>query len=308
MDQTIRRALTGSTEHPALTFERTFRATPADLRDACTDPDRLARWFGEIAGDPTGVGDPFTARLSDDPGDVAVGRVLRCDETTIAVTWSWQDEPESVITARITLVDADRTTLALHHELADATHLVGYGGGWEQTLRALARGLETGPIVAADDEPDDEPDDDADTEPWRRMSRGPLVVERVLAAPVERVWHAFTTSDGLRSWWWRHWSGVLVETDTRVGGSYRIEAPDAGIVLSGHYLAIEEPRHLSFTWSWRDADGEAPDEAVDVRLDPEAGGTRVVVRHTGPWADDAPAESYRQGWEFTLGQLAESLV
>ncbi|RZI94733.1 MAG: SRPBCC domain-containing protein, partial [Microbacterium sp.] len=86
-----------------------------------------------------------------------------------------------------------------------------------------------------------------------------------------------------------------------------IEAPGAGIVVTGEYLAVDEPSHLSFSWRWADADGTSIDEACDVRIESAGSGTHLTVRHTGPWTDDTPAENYRQGWDFTLGQLRRAL-
>jgi uncharacterized protein YndB with AHSA1/START domain len=302
MDDAIRRALTGTAERPTLTFRRRYRATPTQVRDACTNPERLARWFGDVAGSPSAPGDRFTAALSDDGDDVAVGRVLSCAADEIVVSWSWQGEAESVICARITALDASSTELSLQHTLAEPAHAVGYGGGWEQCLHALARSLGAPPGGAAEDVVES----DAAAR-WRTIMRAPLELAQRVDAPPERVWAAFTTAEGLRSWWWRHWDDVRFEVDARIGGGYRIEAPGAGITLRGAYLTIEETRHLAFTWVWEDADGSVPDEAVDVRMEPDGGGCVVHVRHSGPWVDDAPATSYRQGWEYTLGQLAESL-
>ncbi|MGO1317684.1 MAG: SRPBCC family protein [Cellulomonadaceae bacterium] len=299
----IRRALTGSTDRPALTFERTYRATPAELHEACTSIERLAGWFGEITGAPAAVGDAFTASLSEDPDDVARGHVLRCDEDVVAVSWSWQGEPESVITARIVPVDRERTRLLLDHALTAPENVVGYGGGWEQVLQSLSRALGD----AAADAPDDERIEADAVARWRTITRAPLALEYTVAAPLERVWAALSSAEGLRPWWWSHWDDVAIAADVRPGGAYRIVAPGAGVALSGTYLAVDAPEHLAFTWEWRDDDGEVPDEAVDVRLDAVEEGTRISIRHSGPWADDAPAASYREGWDFTLGQLRDAL-
>ena len=96
----------------------------------------------------------------------------------------------------------------------------------------------------------------------------------------------------------------MIEADVRPGGAYRIQAPAVGITLEGTYLEVDEPTRLSFTWTWRDADGDSEDEAVDLHLVGEHdGSTLLTIRHTGPWADDAPAENYRQGWGDTLDAL-----
>lgn len=298
MDSVIR-SLTGTHDHPQLTFRRTYRATPDDVLDACTSPERLARWFGVVDGEPKAVGDTFTARLSESPDDAAVGRVLHCGKDEFRVTWSWQGEPESTITVRVTAIDAALSELALHHALALPDHAAGYGGGWEQLLAGLSRSLgdATGDAV-----PDDQIEAAA-IETWRTITRAPLELEHYIDAPVEQVWEAFATAEGLKQWWWRHWDDVEIEADARVGGVYRISAPGVGITLEGTYLVVDAPEHLAFSWVWKDTDGESRDEAVDVRLHADRQGTRVTIRHSGPWTDDAPAESYRQGWEFTLSQL-----
>ena len=171
-------------------------------------------------------------------------------------------------------------------------------------LQGLARALDA---ADADAPPDDQLEADAITA-WQTISRSPLEVEQRVEASTEQVWTALGTAAGLRTWWWRHWNDVTVEADVRVGGSYRIEAPRAGIVLDGTYLAVDRPDRLSFTWRWSDAAGTSADEAVDISLRPDGEATIVTVRHSGPWPDDAPAESYRQGWEFTLGELATVLI
>ena len=38
-------------ERNVITLTQTFPTTPDDLWDACTNPDRLARWFEPLTGD-----------------------------------------------------------------------------------------------------------------------------------------------------------------------------------------------------------------------------------------------------------------
>ncbi|OYN92690.1 SRPBCC family protein [Parenemella sanctibonifatiensis] len=308
MDQSIIRALTGSRDHPVLGLVRVYRAEAADLRDACTDTARLARWFGTVTGDPAKVGDTFEATLSDDPNDRATGRVLRCADDEVAVTWSWQGEPTSQISARFRPVEDGHTELTLRHELEEPAHAAGYGGGWEQTLQALARALG----VADPDAPADDVIESTAAATWRTITRAPLELEHPLDADAQRVWAALATEEGLRTWWWVHWDDVTIDADVRPGGSYRIAAPGVGIVLDGRYLGVVPPDdrqagRLSMTWRWSDADGTSVDEAVEIGVLPESAGTLLTVRHSGPWSDDAPAEDYRQGWSFVLQGLTAAV-
>lgn len=305
MDRPTLHALIGPPEHPELVFRRTYATGAADLRDALTRPDRLAAWFGRIDGAPSQVGDPFVATLSDDLADVAHGRVLACEERRIQVSWSWQGEPESVITARLAPHGKESTVLTLHHALADPDNGPGYGGGWEQVLQALSRAV----IGPDPDAPADDVLEREAAELWRRMTTRAMTLTHRVPAPVDDVWQALTTTDGLRRWWWNHWTDVEIDADAALDGSYRIAAPSAGIVLEGRYLAVEPPGRLALTWCWIDEDGRSQDEAVEITLRPVVSGTatELVVRHTGPWTDEDAAENYRVGWEQTLGALNGAL-
>ena len=101
---------------------------------------------------------------------------------------------------------------------------------------------------------------------------------------------------------------MTIAADVRPGGEYRIDAPDHGFAVSGEYLVVEPRRRLAFTWVWTDEDGALRDEAVDVTFrETTDRARRWSIRHTGPWGTAGPAESYRQGWEFVLAELARRL-
>lgn len=303
MHRPTARALLGAPETPELVFRRTYRAPAADVLEACTSTERLARWFGAVSGDPRRAGDSFSAQLSDDVSDVAHGKVLACEPDAISVSWTWQGERESVITARVVDLDGELSELVLIHALAEPDHAAGYGGGWEQILQSLARSF-------GDHDRDAPSDEQLETEAattWRTMTEHPLQLEQLVPAPIEQTWQAFATAEGLQRWWWSHWDDVRIQADVRPGGTYRFEAPAAGIMLEGTYLHVEKPQRLAFTWQWNDADGTSADEAVDIRLEPAGQRTRLRLHHSGPWADAAPAASYREGWEFTLGRLDQAV-
>jgi uncharacterized protein YndB with AHSA1/START domain len=130
-----------------------------------------------------------------------------------------------------------------------------------------------------------------------------LRLERTLAAPPVRVWHALTDADELTRWFWPASYGTLVEVDLRPGGSLRIDAP--GLMgVQGEYVDIDPPRLLAFTWQWN---GEAERTAVRVELSPVDGGTRLVLVHEG-FADPATRESHTTGWSDCLDRLPAHLA
>jgi uncharacterized protein YndB with AHSA1/START domain len=111
-----------------------------------------------------------------------------------------------------------------------------------------------------------------------------IKLEITIKAPTEKVWWAWTTRDGIRSFF-----APDCNIDLRVLGKYEILfAPSAPAGLRGAegnlVLAIQEGRMLSFTW---DAPPNLPEIRKQrtsvvitlVRIDQHT--TRLFFRHTG---------------------------
>lgn len=327
MSNDMLRALTGSADRPEVTLQRRYATDPDDLWQALTDPERLARWLGRMTVQPTGVGEAFEVHLGEAADDVGRGAITRCDPPhALACTWIWGQEAESTVTVTLTPIDQGATLLRLQHSRLEPVEAVGYGIGWEDLLTGLAVALAPAtsstaeapqgatptalePTVGATpaEAPTAETHERAEQR-WRTLAARPMSLSRTYAASPSELWRAFTTAEGLRTWWWTHWEDVAFEVEARLGGGYRITVPSQQIDLWGTYLRLEPASHLAFTWCWRGEDGVlVPDEAVDIRFIEVPGGTRVDLRHTGPWQDDAPAQNYRMGWEFTLEALRRQL-
>lgn len=135
-----------------------------------------------------------------------------------------------------------------------------------------------------------------------------LDIDRLIPASRQQVWTAWTTPEGLASWWWHTWKGVGYAVDARPGGDYRIEAPVQGIGVRGTFRVVQPTERLVFSWIWFDIDDGRtvvqPADEVEVRLAAEGEATRVLLRHTGPWTTPDAADDYRQGWAFVLDALA----
>ena len=85
-----------------------------------------------------------------------------------------------------------------------------------------------------------------------------LRIERILPAPPERVWAAFTDPAALAAWFWPTSFGTTVRVDARAGGRFRIAAsdgPGGALAVEGAYTVVELARSLGFTWRW-DGDDE----------------------------------------------------
>lgn len=132
-----------------------------------------------------------------------------------------------------------------------------------------------------------------------------LTLTRTFAAELPAVWRSWTTADGLAAWWWSTWPDTNYEVDARVGGQYRIDSPVHGIAVKGEYLNVVSRENLAFTWIWVEGGVDGEVENVTVAFTATSDGTRIDLRHTGPWTTQEPVENYRQGWEHVLTSLAK---
>jgi len=123
------------------------------------------------------------------------------------------------------------------------------------------------------------------------------------------VWKMWTTAEGIQSFF-----APEAIVDPRPDGAFHIHMnPYAPPGLKGaddmRYLAVQEPRFLSFTWNAPPHLPEARKQrtVVMVRLAPEGDGqTRVTLRHVG-WGDggewDKTFDYFNVAWGRVLANL-----
>jgi uncharacterized protein YndB with AHSA1/START domain len=128
-----------------------------------------------------------------------------------------------------------------------------------------------------------------------------------LRAPIEAVFDALTTPQGLRSWW-----GTDARVATAAGGEIRFNwSADSHVVFR-----IERLRRPSeVDWSCvaqRDENLPHPDEWVGTRLsfrlDDDAGLTTLAFVHHGLQPRLACYERCESGWNHFLGDSLSGLV
>src|SRR6266480_2097470 len=140
------------------------------------------------------------------------------------------------------------------------------------------------------------------------ISGGQILASVDIAAPPERVFQALASKE-IVSWWvnpgvfdTREWTG-----DVRKGGHWRASGVARGqpYTLEGEFLEVDPPTKLVHTWKRVGAPGEPT--IVSYRLQGINGGTRLTLRHSGFIPPEA-CTSTGEGWEASLGRLAESLA
>ena len=133
---------------------------------------------------------------------------------------------------------------------------------------------------------------------------------RVFAAPPERVFAAWTGADALAAWMGPHGTSMRVEAlDFTVDGAYRfvMEGTEGEYPLGGHFLEIDPPRRLVFTWAWERGDYAAIKTVVELTFAPTDGGTELTLVHRR-LSDDGARHKHAEGWTGCLDCLAEFLA
>jgi uncharacterized protein YndB with AHSA1/START domain len=132
-------------------------------------------------------------------------------------------------------------------------------------------------------------------------------IERVIAGPVEAVFRAWTTVEGMRQWWGPGgFTTPYAEIDLRPGGSYLlIMQPPEGepLQLRGTYREIVPPRRLVYTWQWTAGVPDRRESVVTVEFEDLGVSTRVIVVHRA-LDEHSLTEPYESGWQSGLDKLA----
>jgi len=130
-----------------------------------------------------------------------------------------------------------------------------------------------------------------------------VLVRRVIRAPVERVFAAWTQPEHLRAWWG---PGPVTcpeaIVDLRVGGAYAIAnlMPDGRTSwIRGTFEVIDAPTKLVYSWGMDDTPAR---ETVTVRFEERPGGTEVIVSHERIESEEARV-SHGIGWKLCLDGL-----
>ena len=127
-------------------LRRTYDAPAEDVWDACTNPERIPRWFLPVSGDLR-LGGRF--QLEGNAG----GEISECEPPRrLAVTWEFGGDA-SLVTLDLVPAGGGATELLLRHAVGDNDHWATYGPGatgvgWDLALLGLAQYVRTGALSA----------------------------------------------------------------------------------------------------------------------------------------------------------------
>lgn len=140
------------------------------------------------------------------------------------------------------------------------------------------------------------------------MTPTSFATTRLVRAPRERVFAAWTTPDSLKKWWG---PGPVTcpeaHIDLREGGAYRIantEIDGSIIWISGEFEEVKAPERLVYTWNVSAVPGAATLVTIEFRVHPD--GTEIALRHDR-FTDEAIRAMHGEGWEAILDKLVPAL-
>lgn len=137
---------------PSLALRRRLKASPAQVFEAWTRPEKMTRWWGvtehprpPLAETDLRVGGRFRVQFwSPDGEHHSVSGVYReiVPDRRLVFSWAWQSTPERQSQVTIDLApDPDGTTLLTltHEQFADEAARDGHRRGWTHALDNLER-------------------------------------------------------------------------------------------------------------------------------------------------------------------------
>ena len=139
------------------------------------------------------------------------------------------------------------------------------------------------------------------------MSNQPLIIERILDAPLEKVWKALTDKTQMKEWYFQ-----LDEFKAEPGFEFKFDVEHEGNHWI-HHCKVQEVlpyEKLSYTWKYEGYPGES---LVSWELMPEGDQTRVKIVHTGleTFPQNIPSlakTSFEAGWTSILGTSLREYV
>lgn len=143
-DHELRRRQLPAGEARCAVFRRTYDAPIEDVWDACTNPERLRRWYAPVEG-KLSLGERFTQ------GDFGAGRIVACEAPRLlTVALGDGDVEPDQIELRLAAQPDGTTVLEFEHATTLDSHTIGgeiydavycMGGGYGPRLITLEQHL-----------------------------------------------------------------------------------------------------------------------------------------------------------------------
>jgi uncharacterized protein YndB with AHSA1/START domain len=138
-----------------------------------------------------------------------------------------------------------------------------------------------------------------------------LQVKRLIRAPRDRVYAAWTDPAQLKQWF----GPENVQThelvaEARVGGKFRWDLTNSEgekMTCRGEYRELQPGKKIVFTWKWDDDETwENHTSVVTVELSDREGGTELLLTHE-QLPNEQSRDGHTRGWNSALDKLENFL-
>lgn len=140
------------------------------------------------------------------------------------------------------------------------------------------------------------------------MSNQPFVIERVLDAPVTRVWNALTKNEQMKKWYFQ-----LADFKPVVGFEFSFTGQADEHTEYTHLCTVTEVvpgKKLSYSWRYEGYPGYS---VVSFELSEEGNKTRLKLTHEGiesfaAGGKDFRKENFAEGWAHILDKSLKGFL
>ena len=143
-------------------------------------------------------------------------------------------------------------------------------------------------------------------EDLKEKKSGPVILERVYNAPIEKVWKALTVNEEMKKWYFN-----LAEFRAEVGFEFRFDVTHEGHNYI-HLCKVTEVipgRKIAYTWRYKDEPG---DSLVSFELSEQGKQTKLRLVHEGldtfPKTPAYAKENFVAGWTDIIGNSLKQYV
>jgi uncharacterized protein YndB with AHSA1/START domain len=139
-----------------------------------------------------------------------------------------------------------------------------------------------------------------------------LVVTRIIDAPRDRVFRAWTEPAQVARWWGpQGFVTTHCDMDIRPGGAFRccMRSP-AGTDhwKRGVYREIAAPERIVFTFAWEDANGDPRHELLTTVTFVDLGGRTRLTLHQAVFETVERRDDHRGGWTSCFERFADYMT
>jgi uncharacterized protein YndB with AHSA1/START domain len=132
-------------------------------------------------------------------------------------------------------------------------------------------------------------------------------IKRIIKAPREKVYAAWTDPAELRQWFGPEWARTRnLIAEARIGGKFQWDITTSEgqeMTVHGEYRELQPGRKVVFTWQWQDdEDWEEHFSVVTVELSDCEGATELRLVHE-KLPNEESRNGHNRGWNSALDKL-----